>query len=349
MSRWENRSDYVEISARFDVLVTLIAVSICRARTFSFCIRTKQLPLDVKALFGGCHPSIGHGIRVCKILRSEWHRQERMYQDALHVQLQLTDLTPGVKKRRWREYCDRIEYTANHLWSRELASLRAQCPTKPRQSGVVHSCSDVVLPDYVHNTLALGPKFAVDRGRSAPELLSMVRSVAGLASPEDSDRCISEGVDVLQRGKPTSNSLPVRKTTKFLRDNELCVVPSDKEGGFAVLPNCLYLEKAVTAIESVFKCCTDIRLDRQRENDLILSAIARMTTERNSARTALMDVVLLVKEKNFRNVLGCSQHPDALTTELTKFYVLTMLHLGLNKSRHEWRKKKLHAKINRSS
>ncbi|KAH8038671.1 hypothetical protein HPB51_002815 [Rhipicephalus microplus] len=184
-----------EHSGLTPVLVTLIAVSICRARTFSFCIRTKQLPLDVKALFGGYHPSIGHGIRVCKILRSEWHRQERTYRDALHVQLQLTDLTPGVKKRRWREYCDRIEYTANRLWSRELASLRAQRPTKPRQSGVVHSCSDVV-----HNTLALGPKFVVDRGRSTPELLSKVRSVAGHASPEDSDRCISEGVNVLLRG-----------------------------------------------------------------------------------------------------------------------------------------------------
>ncbi|KAH8029068.1 hypothetical protein HPB51_022533 [Rhipicephalus microplus] len=122
-----------------------------------------------------------------------------MYRDALHVQLQLTDLTPGVKKRRWREYCDRIEYTANRLWSRELASLRALRPTKPRQSGVVHSCSEVVLPDYVHNTLALGPKFAVDQRRSAPELLSMGRSVAGRASPDDSDRCISEGVDVLPR------------------------------------------------------------------------------------------------------------------------------------------------------
>ncbi|KAH8019618.1 hypothetical protein HPB51_020317 [Rhipicephalus microplus] len=75
-----------------------------------------------------------------------------------------------------------------------------QRPTKPRQSRVVHSRSDVVSSDYVHNTLALGPKFAVDRERSAPELLSMVRSVAGRASPEDSDRCISEGVDVLLRG-----------------------------------------------------------------------------------------------------------------------------------------------------
>ncbi|KAH8042587.1 hypothetical protein HPB51_024808 [Rhipicephalus microplus] len=109
-----------------------------------------------------------------------------------------TDLTPGVQKRRWREYCDRIEYTANCLWSRELTGLHAQRPTRPRQSGVVHSCSDVVLPDYVHNTLALGPKFAVDRERSAPELLSMVCSVAGRAS-EDSDKCISEGVDVLLR------------------------------------------------------------------------------------------------------------------------------------------------------
>ncbi|KAH7976972.1 hypothetical protein HPB52_022437 [Rhipicephalus sanguineus] len=44
-----------------------------------------------------------------------------------------------------------------------------------------------------------GPKFAVDPEGSPPELLSTVRSVSSRASSEDSERCTSEGVDVLLR------------------------------------------------------------------------------------------------------------------------------------------------------
>lgn len=55
---------------------------------------------------------------------------------------------------------------------------------------------------------------------------------------------------------------------------------------------------------------------------------------------SIVDVILLVKE-NFDYSLGCSQHSDALTTELTKFCVLTRLHFyvkGLNQTLQEWRK-----------
>lgn len=56
---------------------------------------------------------------------------------------------------------------------------------------------------------------------------------------------------------------------------------------------------------------------------------------------SIVDVMLLVKE-NFGYALGCTQHSDALTAELTKFYVLTRLHFCVKR-----RKKKLHAKISR--
>lgn len=66
---------------------------------------------------------------------------------------------------------------------------------------------------------------------------------------------------------------------------------------------------------------------------------------------SILDVMSLVKLQ-FGESIGCSQHEDSLTTELIKFYVLTRLHFyarGLNQSRADRRKKKLHGKISRCS
>lgn len=66
---------------------------------------------------------------------------------------------------------------------------------------------------------------------------------------------------------------------------------------------------------------------------------------------SILDVMSLVKSQ-FGDSIGCSQHEDDLTTELIKFYVLTRLHFyvrGLNQSRADRRKKKLHGKISRCS
>lgn len=64
---------------------------------------------------------------------------------------------------------------------------------------------------------------------------------------------------------------------------------------------------------------------------------------------SILDVMSLVKLQ-FGDSIGCAQHEDSLTTELIKFYVLTRLHFyvrGLNQSREDRRKKKLHGKISR--
>lgn len=66
---------------------------------------------------------------------------------------------------------------------------------------------------------------------------------------------------------------------------------------------------------------------------------------------SILDVMSLVKLQ-FGESIGCSLHEDSLTTELIKFYVLTRLHFyvkGLNQSRADRTKKKLHGKISRCS
>lgn len=263
------------------VVITLIAIATCRARAFTFCIRSKQLPPEVKLVFGGFQPSIGHGTRVCKILRAEWLRQARMYRDALFLPL-LHDQHVMHKKTRWREYTGRIDHVVDYLWQGELRRLRSQFSTTRRGStGVVHTYGDIALPDFVMKTLGLGPKFAVEKRRTPTELLATVRQVANCAPPEDTDRCVSEGLDVLLRGKPANSGVPVGKVAAYLIDNALCVVPSDKEGGFAVLPRGLYFEKAHQAISSVFRVCEGINLAKIRSraknlcSELDLPVLAR--------------------------------------------------------------------------
>uniref|UniRef100_A0A4D5RCL7 Putative tick transposon n=1 Tax=Ixodes scapularis TaxID=6945 RepID=A0A4D5RCL7_IXOSC len=60
-------------------IVGIYAIAVCNARRFSYLVRHKQLPPEILLLFGGFQPSQGHGVRMCKFLSSEWHRQPRFY------------------------------------------------------------------------------------------------------------------------------------------------------------------------------------------------------------------------------------------------------------------------------
>ncbi|KAH8032749.1 hypothetical protein HPB51_001447 [Rhipicephalus microplus] len=212
------------------LLVTLISLALCRARALAYCIRVGQLPLDVQAAFGTLAPSVGHGRRVCRILRSETLRQARILRDFLYVQV---DRGPGdrsarVKKRH--EWTKLIDHAVESRWKQELLLLRRQ-KRRPqvRSAGQLHVEEGISLPDYVRTTLSLGPKFAVERKNSPAELLSLVRNVSRAAPDSESERCVSEGVDVLYRYAPRGKTIPVRKVVSYLKSNKLCLLPSDKE------------------------------------------------------------------------------------------------------------------------
>ncbi|KAG0434622.1 hypothetical protein HPB47_018982, partial [Ixodes persulcatus] len=103
----------------------------------SFCIRRKLLPPEVRILFGAYGPSQGHGMRVCRILRSECERQTRLYRECLLIRLQ-----------------DRANpYRSDARWP-------GVTKTTPAAENKVHKLGGTDLPKQVERVLCQGPKFA---------------------------------------------------------------------------------------------------------------------------------------------------------------------------------------------
>ncbi|KAH7943423.1 hypothetical protein HPB52_007854 [Rhipicephalus sanguineus] len=97
--------------------------------------------------------------------------------------------------------CSRIlDSTTEWLWHRTLQQLRECLPKKaPVTRSTVRTFGNVQLLDQVCKVLGQGPKFAVQPRKSALDRLAMVKKIGNSASETDTDRCVSEGVDVLER------------------------------------------------------------------------------------------------------------------------------------------------------
>ncbi|KAH8019025.1 hypothetical protein HPB51_015651 [Rhipicephalus microplus] len=116
------------------------------------------------------------------------------------------------------------------LYPRQLRQLRSKRqPKKPAEGNIIHTTDDVVLLEYVKETLRRGPKNAVEPRLEAPKLLFLVRQLSGCAPDCEKDRCIFEGVDVLEKFRPKRQVLPIRKVVTYLKESGLCVIPSEKE------------------------------------------------------------------------------------------------------------------------
>ncbi|KAH7984346.1 hypothetical protein HPB52_019575 [Rhipicephalus sanguineus] len=219
--------------------VALIAVATCKARMLSFCNRHRILPEDVRLLFGGFNPSMGHGKRICSILKSEWSRQARLYR--IHLEAQLHSSLGAERARRVLWHFRHLANLATEsLWQCTLSQLRAYRRPKVRtlQGNRIYTEGDVTLPEDVSMGLALGPKFAVQPRDTGPELLSLVHNVSGLAPASEMDMCVSSGVDVLLRDQQEPGRPNVRRLASYLKTNSYCVFPSNKVVGFAVMPEC---------------------------------------------------------------------------------------------------------------
>ncbi|KAH7939670.1 hypothetical protein HPB52_015740 [Rhipicephalus sanguineus] len=113
--------------------------------------------------------------RICKILRSELYRQVRLYRQVLVTVLRCSG-DPVGSNGRIRAFSRSVDHRTEWLWQLHLKQLRSRLPEKrPMQKGPVHGASQLDLPDFVHNALSLGPKFAVEKKRPPEELLSMRR------------------------------------------------------------------------------------------------------------------------------------------------------------------------------
>ncbi|KAM7315419.1 hypothetical protein ISCGN_005202 [Ixodes scapularis] len=193
-------------------IVAVYAIAVCNARRFSFHVRHRQLPPEIILLFGGFKPSQGHGVRMCKVLSSEWHRQARFYKECLFLMLQGTT-SNGHGGRRWREYRELADATAEFHWRRMLSELRASAPKRAAPSrSTVHTLGQVSLPESIRRVLDRGPKFAVEPKKSRAELLSLVRDVARKVPEAEAER-----TELKTEGTQAAGSKTCLSWTQFLR------------------------------------------------------------------------------------------------------------------------------------
>ncbi|KAH7961327.1 hypothetical protein HPB52_007857 [Rhipicephalus sanguineus] len=178
---------------------------------------------------------------MCKILKAEWSRQARLYRIHLEAQL-LSSTGEHGNKQAHKEFNRLASQATEFLWQSALLQLRAH--HRPKKKGVtgnrIFTEGDVTLPEEVSKCLAQGPKFAVQPQTTASERLSLVRKVSSLAPASEMDRCVSSGVDVLLRDSSDPGRPAVGRLASYMRRSALCVLASDKEGGFAVFPRDLY-------------------------------------------------------------------------------------------------------------
>ncbi|KAG0435560.1 hypothetical protein HPB47_018414 [Ixodes persulcatus] len=122
------------------------------------------------------------------------------------------------------------------------------------KQGRVTFLGGATLPEDIKATLEKGPKFAVEPKLPPPAKLSMVRAMADRALPQDRERFISDGVDVLCRtAGHRPKSLKMGAAVEHFKNTSLKLLTSDKEGGFVVLPHDLYAAKAREAVAKNFK------------------------------------------------------------------------------------------------
>ncbi|KAG0415665.1 hypothetical protein HPB47_007165 [Ixodes persulcatus] len=210
-------------------------------------MKVKIVPLEVQSLFGFVEPSWGHTRRLCKILKSEYWRQVRLYLDWLRVVVQ-GGLEERNAIRRYAEYKKLAAQSTEFLWQR----ARLRLPRNERKSegstDNVTLLGGATLPTEVKEVLQKGPKFSFEPSTTRPELLAMVRQVADRAGEQHKERAIGDGVDFLKdtvshlpRTKP-----PFEKVVGFLKQNDLSLVQADKEG--VTFWKCSSQEKRISLI-----------------------------------------------------------------------------------------------------
>lgn len=229
------------------ICINLLATATCRARLYAYSLKHSYLPPEVALLFGAMRPSEGHAKRMCRILRSEAWRQVRFYTDCLQF-LNRNELPYPSAQKKFIEDLRLASQTADFLWGNILVQL----PRSKRRNYVpgqdVLVLGEASIPNNVADLLRLGPKYCEHPDLDKTELLSLVRTAAGKASMDESDRCVREGVDCLPQRVKKGNSARLRTMVTSLREAGLKLLLSDKEGGFVVLPRSLYKEKAAAAI-----------------------------------------------------------------------------------------------------
>ncbi|KAH6930425.1 hypothetical protein HPB50_013468 [Hyalomma asiaticum] len=158
-----------------------------------------------------------------------------------------------VAEVRYRSIKKQTAQTTEFLWQR----LHLQLPRRPksrRSVGILDVLDDLQVPEEVPDGLKKGPKFSVQPRIPAHELLSLNRRVSRKAQWEDQQRCLLDGVDFLVRSAPKVHPRRdhIKSVENYLKEQDLRLLVSHKQGGFVVMTSCTFDVKAAQALDKNF-------------------------------------------------------------------------------------------------
>lgn len=131
------------------------------------------------------------------------------------------------------------------------AARHKQAKKNAATHGNVTVFEDAHITKEIAYLLGNGPKYGLQTRIAPQELLSLNRSIVNNTEHENRDRCLLDGVDTLMQTAPkgtTRTDLTLSRVATYFKDNRLCLLQSDKEGGFVAMSSDMFFEKASNAV-----------------------------------------------------------------------------------------------------
>ncbi|KAG0425935.1 hypothetical protein HPB47_026928 [Ixodes persulcatus] len=169
-----------------NVLSSLIAVYVCKARVASWYTSASLCPPELQAIFGWMAPATGHSRRMCRILRSEWWQQVRFFRDCLRIACSRQPQQPGTN-HRFQDWSRTSIQLTEFLWNQ----VRPNLPSKKKQrvkEGTVLVLGDRPVAEQHRQILKLGPKFCFEPALKRVDKLALSRLVSRQVPEEDKPR-----------------------------------------------------------------------------------------------------------------------------------------------------------------
>ncbi|KAH9374614.1 hypothetical protein HPB48_014662 [Haemaphysalis longicornis] len=130
----------------------------------------------------------------------------------------------------------------------------------------------------------MGPKFCLNPNLDRTELLSIVRTTASKVKEESASRWIQEAAEALPNTHKKGYSGVLKSTAALLREADLRLLPSDKEGGFVLASSDVYTKKVDKGIAGIFKPVTDANPGKIKSRAIKLCEEAGLTKMAASVR-----------------------------------------------------------------
>ncbi|XP_042144719.1 uncharacterized protein LOC121834881, partial [Ixodes scapularis] len=142
-------------------------------------------------------------------------------------------------------------------------------------------------PDKIVNILKKGPRFATEPLVRPPEMLGLVRQVSQKTNQESRERCVLECAEGLLKGVGRKvRRMNLGAVVSFFNDSRLKLLVSDKEGGFVVAPQGLFLEKAGEAMLKNFRPVSGVDLKKVKARAVQLCSNMGLDSLRKSVSAA---------------------------------------------------------------